>query len=84
MGLIIEVMSWFIIEVVFWGFMFWTGYVLVSFVTFGHWTLNKSGNGKARENRKKPEFLVTAIIGSIFWISVGIGLTILMKKPNSM
>ena len=82
MELFVEVIMWLIIEVVFWGIMFWTGYVLVSFVTFGHWSpkILRNGKAKIKENRKKPEFLVTAIIGAIFWISVGIGLTIIIKK----
>ena len=82
MELIVEVIMWFIIEVVFWGIMFWTGYLLVSFITFGHWPPKKLGNSKSKikENRKKPEFLVTAIIGAIFWISVGIGLTVIIKN----
>ena len=82
MGLIVELILWIIIEIIFWGIMFWSGYVIVLIVTFGHYSPKQSGKSKAevKGNRKKPEFLITAVIGTLFWIGVGIALTFLIKN----
>lgn len=83
MELIVELIVWFIIEVVFWGIMFWTGYVLTLIVTLGQWTPGHTerGKDKKKESRRETKFIVTAIIGALFWIGFGITLIIVMKNP---
>jgi len=83
MELIVELIVWFIIEVVFWGIMFWTGYVLTLIVTLGQWTPGHAGRDKdkKKESRKKPKFIVTAVIGALFWIVFGIALIIILQSP---
>lgn len=74
MELIIELILWFIIEVVFWGIMFWTGYCLTLIISIGQWKPGPVGKGK--EKRKEAKFIVTAVIGALFWIGIGIALII--------
>jgi hypothetical protein len=83
MELIVELIVWFIIEVVFWGIMFWTGYVLTLIVTLGQWTPKHTerDKDKKKESRRETKFIVTAIIGTLFWIGFGITLIIVMKNP---
>ncbi len=80
MELIAELIVWFIIEVVFWGIMFWTGYVLVRIVTLGQWTPAhmERDKDKKKERRKETKFIVTAVIGTLFWIGLGIALIIVI------
>lgn len=83
MEFIVELIAWFIIEVMFWGIMFWTGYVLILIATFGQWTPGYIGKDKEKniENRRQPRFLVTAIIGTFFWIGCWIVLIIILNFP---
>ncbi|MDX2446643.1 MAG: hypothetical protein QNK29_05515 [Desulfobacterales bacterium] len=74
MGFIIELVLWFIIEVVFWGIMFWTGYFLTLIFTIGQWKLAPVGTDKIE--RTETKFIVAAVIGALFWIGFGIALTI--------
>lgn len=75
MGLLIELVLWFIIEVVFWGVMFWTGYFLTLIFTIGQWKLAPVGTDKIE--RSETKFMATAVIGALFWIGVGVAFTIL-------
>jgi len=70
MELIFELIIWVMIEVVFWGIMFWTGYVLTRMLTLGHWSPGRieKDNDKKKECRREPEFIITAVIGALFWI----------------
>ena len=70
-----------ITEIIFWGVMFLSGYELVFVLTFGNSSPIQLGERKAKgkENRKKPEKIVTAIIGVSFWFSVGIGVIFIIK-----
>ena len=79
MELFIELILWFIIEVVFWGILFWTGYFLTLIISIGQWKLGPMGRDK--EKRKETKFIVTAVIGALFWIGFGIALIITMKNP---
>ena len=83
MELIIELIIWFIIEVVFWGIMFWTGYAITQIVTLGQWKPESAGRNKdkGKENRKKTKFIIVAVMGVLFWIGFGIALTIIKKSP---
>ena len=74
MGLIIELLLWFIIEIVFWGISFWTGHFLILIFTIGQWKLAPVGTDKIE--RTDTKFIVTAVIGATFWIAFGIALTI--------
>ena len=80
MVFIVEQITWFIIEIVFWGIMFWTGYVLIFTVTLGQWIPRPLGRNQNRnkEIRRKAKFVYTATIGVLFWIGIGIGLTLIM------
>ncbi len=79
MELIIELLLWFIIEVVFWGIMFWTGYFLILIISIGQW---KPGHmGRDKEERKETKFIATALIGALFWIVFVIALIMVMKSP---
>jgi len=78
MGLIIELILWLIIEVVFWGVMFWTGYAITSILTLGKW--KPHFNDDRKKQKKEPEFIITALIGFLFWLGVGITLTISMQS----
>ncbi len=83
MELIIEIVVWFTIEVVFWGIMFWTGYVLTIILTLGQWTPGRieRDKDKKKESRRETKFIVTAVIGALFWIVFWIALIIVMKSP---
>ena len=74
MGFIVELVLWVIIEVLFWGIMFWTGYLLSQIFTLGHLKLAPEGTGKI--DRSEPKFIVTALIGTLFWIGLWVALTI--------
>lgn len=76
MGLIIELVLWFIIEVVFWGIMFRTGYFITLFFTIGQWKPGLEGRNKKKRTERK--FIVPAVIGALFWIGLGIALIIAM------
>jgi hypothetical protein len=82
MEFIIELIVWFIIEVVFWGIMFWTGYVLTRVFTFGQWTPGRieRDKDKKKESRRETKFIATAVIGALFWIVFLITLIIVMKS----
>jgi len=77
MQLVIELLLWFIIEVVFWGILFWTGYAITSILTFGKWKILIDDNGK--KQRKEPKFIITALIGILFWLGLVILLTITIQ-----
>ena len=79
MALIIELILWFIIEVVFWGIIFWTGYFLTRIISIGQWKPGPVGRDK--EKRKEAKFIVTAVIGALFWIGFGIALIIATANP---
>ena len=81
MELIVELIVWFIIEVVFWGIMFWTGYGLISIVTLGRWTPGYIGGDKdkRKENRRKAKFIVASVCGTLFWIGITIALAVIMS-----
>jgi len=79
MELIIELILWFIIEVIFWGIMFWTGYLLTQIISVGRWIPGPMGRDK--EKRKETKFIVTAVIGVLFWVGIGIALLITMGSP---
>ncbi|MBT8358941.1 MAG: hypothetical protein KJO61_14375 [Deltaproteobacteria bacterium] len=79
MELIIELILWFIIEVVFWGFMFWTGYFLILIISIGQWKPGPVRRDK--EKRKEKKFIATAVIGAVFWIGFGIALIIATGNP---
>lgn len=84
MGLVIELLVWLTIEVVFWGIMFWTGYVLAITLTLGQWTPGRIESAKEtkKENRRETKFIVTALIGALFWICFWIAIIIIfMKSP---
>ena len=83
MELIIELIIWFIIEVVFWGIMFWTGYTITQIVTLGQWkpASARRYKDKGKHNRKETKFIVVAVIGVLFWIGLGIALTIITTTP---
>ena len=83
MEFIIELIVWFTIEVVFWGIMFWTGYVLSMILTLGQWTPGRieRDKEKKKEGRRKIKFIVTAVIGALFWIGFLIALIMAMKSP---
>ncbi len=74
MQVIIELLLWFIIEVVFWGIMFWTGYATTFVLSFGKWKIPNDGNRK--KQRKESKFIITALIGFLFWLGIGIAFTI--------
>lgn len=82
MEFIIELIVWFTIEVIFWGIMFWTGYVLSMILTLGQWTPGRieRDKEKKKEGRRKTKFIVTAVIGALFWVGVLIALIIPMKS----
>lgn len=81
MELIVELIAWFIIEVMFWGVMFWTGYAIIQIVTLGQWKPGSVGRDKdkGKENRKETKFIVVAVIGAFFWIGLGIALIIITE-----
>lgn len=83
MELIIEIIVWFAVEIVFWGVMFWTGYVLTKILTLGRWNPGRieRAKDKKKERRKETKYFVTAIIGALFWIIIWIGLIIVINKP---
>jgi len=78
MELILELILWFIIEVVFWGIMFWTGYFLTRIISFGQW--KPCSVGKDKEKRKETKFIATAVFGALFWIGIGIALIIVLQS----
>jgi len=82
MDFIIELVVWFAIEVVFWGIMFQTGYVLTKIATLGRWTPGRieKDKDKRKASRKEPKFIVTALIGALFWFVVWIALVVVMKS----
>lgn len=83
MELIFELIVWFIIEVLFWGIMFWTGYAIIQTVTLGQWKPGSLGKNKEKrkENRKEAKFIVVAIIGALFWLGLGIAAIVIIKNP---
>jgi hypothetical protein len=68
-----ELIVGFVIEVVFGGVMFWTGYVLTLVVPLerGKPVLSGRDKNKRKENRRKPRFILTALLGALFGIGVG-------------
>ena len=79
MGLLLELILWFIIEVVFWGIMFWTGYLLTLIISIGKWKPGPVGRNK--EKRKETKFIATAVFGTLFWLGFGIAFIIAMGNP---
>jgi len=83
MGLIVEAIVWFIIEVLFWGIMYWTGVAIAKMVTLGKWTLEGAAGKqeKWKETRKDSRFIVVAVLGVFFWLVVA--LIIVLIKTGS-
>ena len=79
MEFIIEITLWFLIEFVFWGFMYWTGYFLILIITIGKWNIGPVGKNKKK--RKELKFVITALTGALFWIVFGSVLIIAMLSP---
>ena len=79
MGFIIELVLWLIIEVVFWGILFWTGYFVTRIISIGKWRPGHVGSDK--QKRKEAKFIATAVIGALFWFVLGIAFIISMKGP---
>ncbi len=78
MELVIELLVWLIIEVLFWGIMFWTGYIIACVLTFGRWAPRHPGEDKY--NRRKPSFFITSLIGTFFWVVLG-GFLVIIYMP---
>ena len=79
MGFLSELVLWLIIEVVFWGIMFWTGYMVTRVISMGKWRPRHAGGDK--EKRKEVEFIITAVIGVLFWLSLGLAFIIAINRP---
>lgn len=84
MTFIIELMIWFIVEVVFWGMMYWTGFNIISLVSFGRWVAKPL----ERDRKKTEPFKATviALFGVLFWIVIVITSIIIMRAsyPNEI
>ena len=83
MGLVAELIVWFIFEVIFWGIMYWTGYAIAQIVTLGKWKLRGTERDRVKwkEKRKGSEFIVVAVMGALFWIGVCLALIIQKTGP---
>jgi len=68
MQFLIELFLWFLIEVVFWGIMLWTGKTITSILTLGTWGISIADRKKEKQN---PKFMITATIGFLFWLGIG-------------
>ena len=78
MEIIFDLIIWFLIEVIFWGILFWTGYTVLLIMSLGKWKI-QSINGDRKKFRKEPKFIATAVIGFLFWLGVGIALIIVLQ-----
>lgn len=79
MELVLELLLWFITEFVFWGIMFWTGYAITSILSFGKWRPIYLKDQRKKQ-RQEPKFIIIALIGFLFWLGVGVILTISMQN----
>ena len=76
MQIIFELIIWFLMEVIFWGIMFWTGRIIILIITFGKWKLQITRNDDRKKLKKEPKIIATAVIGFLFWVGIGVALII--------
>jgi|GEM_PF-5157309 len=75
MGIVLELIFWILIEIVFWGIMFWTGCAILSIVSFGKFE-TQDIRDDPKKLRRKPKFIAITLIGFLFWIAIWITLAI--------
>ena len=73
MQFMFELILWFIIEIVFWGIMFWTGYAIHFVLTMGKGTRLIIDR---KRQRKESRVLITALVGVVFWLGLGVAVII--------
>lgn len=79
MGIVLEILVWFFIEILFWGLMFYTGRLILSMLSNRKWEI-QSNDIDPKQYRKEPKFIGTALIGFLFWVGFWIILVISVLK----